>query len=104
MSRILVIGGAGFIGSHLIDKLVKQGQNVIVLDNLSTGRLQNLAQKAGIDWSPVSTKGISELWKWQLKCIACKKIFPTPESPNQKKSDWGECTDCGTQLKLTKRK
>ncbi len=67
-------------------------------------RLQNLAQKAGIDWSPVSTKGISELWKWQLKCIACKKIFPTPESPNQKKSDWGECTDCGTQLKLTKRK
>ena len=38
----LITGGAGFIGSHLVDALIKQGQDVIVLDNLSTGRLQNL--------------------------------------------------------------
>jgi len=40
--KILVTGGAGFIGSNLVDKLVQLGHDVIVLDNLSTGRLSNL--------------------------------------------------------------
>lgn len=39
---ILVSGGAGFIGSHLVDALVSQGFEVIVLDNLSTGRIENI--------------------------------------------------------------
>ena len=42
--KTLVTGGAGFIGSNLVDQLVKLGHEVIVLDNLSTGRLQNLNQ------------------------------------------------------------
>ena len=42
--RVLVTGGAGFIGSHLVDALVAQGCRVGVLDNLSTGNLANLAQ------------------------------------------------------------
>ncbi len=40
--NILVTGGAGFIGSHLVERLVLDGHKVVVLDNLSTGRLQNL--------------------------------------------------------------
>ena len=40
--NVLVTGGAGFIGSHLVERLVSDGHNVVVLDNLSTGRLQNL--------------------------------------------------------------
>lgn len=40
--RFLITGGAGFIGSHLIDLLVSQGHNVIILDDLSTGRHDNL--------------------------------------------------------------
>lgn len=40
--NILVTGGAGFIGSHVVDRLVKQGCAVSVLDNLSTGMLENL--------------------------------------------------------------
>jgi len=40
----LVTGGAGFIGSHLVDKLVAKGWRVRVVDNLSNGRLENLAQ------------------------------------------------------------
>jgi UDP-glucose 4-epimerase len=40
--RVLVTGGAGFIGSHLVDRLVRDGENVTVLDNLETGRLSNL--------------------------------------------------------------
>ena len=42
MSRVLVTGGAGFIGSHLIDRLVEQGDDVICVDNFYTGRKQNL--------------------------------------------------------------
>src|SRR5207249_10872349 len=40
--RILVTGGAGFIGSHLVEGLIEQGFEVEVLDNLATGRLDNL--------------------------------------------------------------
>jgi len=40
--RVLVTGGAGFIGSHLVDRLVSEGYAVKVVDNLSSGRLENL--------------------------------------------------------------
>ena len=44
---VLVTGGAGFIGSHLVDRLVKVGLSVKVIDNLSSGRLENLSQHRG---------------------------------------------------------
>ena len=44
--RALVTGGAGFIGSHLVDALVARGDEVVVLDNLATGRLENLSDAA----------------------------------------------------------
>lgn len=45
--RYLVTGGAGFIGSHLVEALVHRGDEVVVLDNLSTGRFRNLRHLAG---------------------------------------------------------
>lgn len=42
MKKYLVTGGAGFIGSHLVDALLAQGHSVIVLDDCSTGRLENI--------------------------------------------------------------
>jgi UDP-glucose 4-epimerase len=41
--RILVTGGAGFIGSHLCERLIKDGHSVTAIDNYSTGRVENLA-------------------------------------------------------------
>lgn len=41
--RTLITGGAGFIGSHLTDELCARGDEIIILDDLSTGRLENLA-------------------------------------------------------------
>ena len=43
-SSILVTGGAGFIGSHMVDKLIEADADVTVLDNLDTGQMENLAQ------------------------------------------------------------
>ena len=45
--RILITGGAGFIGSHLCDRLVADGHQVIAMDNLSTGNVDNIAHLAG---------------------------------------------------------
>jgi UDP-glucose 4-epimerase len=45
--KILITGGAGFIGSHLAEALLAQGHEVTILDNLSTGKLENVAHLEG---------------------------------------------------------
>lgn len=44
--KVLVTGGAGFIGSHLVDRLVQEGHDVVVVDNLSTGKRKNVNRAA----------------------------------------------------------
>ena len=41
-SKVLVTGGAGFIGSNIVDRLLKQNNNVVCLDNFSTGKRENI--------------------------------------------------------------
>ena len=40
--RVLITGGAGFLGSHLVDRLIADDHDVIVFDNLMTGRVDNI--------------------------------------------------------------
>ena len=47
MTRVLVTGGAGFIGSHLCDRLIESGNDVICVDNLFTGSKDNIRHLLG---------------------------------------------------------
>ena len=46
MPKTLVTGGLGFVGSNLVDRLVKRGDEVVVIDNLSTGKWDNHSPRA----------------------------------------------------------
>jgi len=46
MARIIITGGSGFVGSHLCDAFLARGDEVVAVDNLSTGRLQNISHLA----------------------------------------------------------
>ena len=49
MARYLVTGGAGFIGSHLVEELLKRGESVVIADNFSTGKRENLPAAGKVD-------------------------------------------------------
>jgi len=61
--KILVSGGAGFIGSYLVDKLIKDGHQVVVIDNLSTGKKENLNKKAKFYKVDIQSPKISQIFK-----------------------------------------
>ena len=60
MSRVVVAGGAGFLGSHLCDRLVERGDTVVCLDDLSTGTRENVAHLQGHDRFSLVVTDVSE--------------------------------------------
>ena len=61
--NILVTGGAGFIGSHIVDAYVEAGHKVIVLDNLSTGQIENINKNAHFVQMDIRDKKIESVFK-----------------------------------------
>jgi UDP-glucose 4-epimerase len=87
--RAIVTGGAGFIGSHLVDRLLLEGHEVVILDNLSTGRLENIDHvlgKATFVECDLSKEGN---WKthfndcdWVFHMAALADIVPSIQNPD----------------------
>jgi UDP-glucose 4-epimerase len=63
MKKILITGGAGFIGSHLVDKLINENYKVIIVDNLSTGKKENINLKARFYKLDILNPKIFEVFK-----------------------------------------
>ena len=61
--RVLVTGGAGFIGSHLVDELINNNYEVTIIDNLSTGDKKNINPKAKFYNLDIRDSNISEIFE-----------------------------------------
>ncbi len=79
--RILITGAAGFLGSHLCDRLIKEGHTVIGMDNFITGNPMNLAQLTGSDRFSFIKHDVSEYIFVPGKLDAVLH-FASPASPN----------------------
>ena len=66
MQKAIVTGGAGFIGSNLVDKLIDMGVEVHIIDDLSTGFEKNINPKAKFHKIDISTLNPDLLW-WEFK-------------------------------------
>lgn len=63
MKKVLVTGGAGFIGSHIVDELIKRNYQVSIIDNLSTGKKDHLNPKAKFYNLDIRDSKVSEVFK-----------------------------------------
>lgn len=88
--KCIVTGGAGFIGSHLVDRLLDDGHEVIALDNFVIGRPENLAARAGSSRLKVVRADVTDLEQikpyfhgidWVFHLAALADIVPSIESP-----------------------
>ncbi len=88
--KTLVTGGAGFIGSHLVDRLLESGHHVRVLDSLATGRIDNLNRFRGdprLDFVEIDISGADDIGPcfleidWVFHLAALADIVPSIETP-----------------------
>jgi len=87
--KVLVTGGAGFIGSHTVEALLKDGTEVVVIDNYSTGRPENLTHlaqnpKLSLFEADINDPKTTELYSgcdWVIHLAALADIVPSIEMP-----------------------
>jgi len=86
--KYVVVGGAGFIGSNIVDKLVEQNHEVVVIDNLSTGKKENINPKVQLEYMDISDpkqdKNMTEVMKGadSVFLLAAKaRVQPSIEEP-----------------------
>lgn len=69
--KILVTGGAGFIGSHLTDTFIENGHQVVVLDNLSMGRIENIHNKAKFYLMDIRSRELEKVFDHEKFDVVC---------------------------------
>ena len=78
--KVLVTGGAGFIGSHIVDHLLAAGNEVVVLDDLSTGSLQNLNPEAAFVKMNILDDGLMQVFERERFDSVCHLAAQTSVS------------------------
>ncbi|HEV2767965.1 MAG TPA: UDP-glucuronic acid decarboxylase family protein [Acidimicrobiales bacterium] len=78
--RVVVTGGAGFLGSHLCDRLLERGDEVVAIDNLATGRLANIEHLFGLDGFTFVRHDVSQ-YVWVPGPVDAVLHFASPASP-----------------------
>ena len=73
--KYLLTGGAGFIGSHLADRLLAEGHGVLVLDDLSTGRYENIAHLEGRPGFEFRMAGVTDTAVVERCVLECQAVF-----------------------------
>ena len=73
--KYLITGGAGFIGSHLADWLIKEGHHVHIIDNLATGRLNNVQHLIGNERFKSTVADILDYHVLEQLIAACDQVF-----------------------------
>ncbi len=69
--KILVTGGAGFIGSHIVDGFLHNGHEVVVVDNLTTGRFENINPKAKFYLMDIRSQELGKMFEQEKIDIVC---------------------------------
>jgi UDP-glucose 4-epimerase len=67
--KILVTGGAGFIGSHIVDRLVQEGYEVVIVDNLSTGKRRNVNRAASFYKADIRGRWLERVFRRERPAI-----------------------------------
>ena len=87
MRKVIVTGGAGFIGSHVVDKLIDMGVQVSIIDDFSTGKLENVNPAAYCWKQDLTTVGVDELTEFMkgvdvvFHLAALARVQPSIEDP-----------------------
>ena len=83
--KILVTGGAGFIASHVVDRLIRDGHSVAIVDDLSTGFRENINPKATFYEMDIRDDALSEVFEKERPDIVnhhAAFTFISPHKPN----------------------
>ncbi|KAK2358286.1 UDP-glucuronic acid decarboxylase [Trifolium repens] len=98
--RILVTGGAGFVGSHLVDRLIERGDNVIVIDNYFTGRKENVIHHIVHKTNVVGTLNMLGLAKRvgaRFLLTSTSEVYGDPLQHPQAETYWGNVNPIGVR-------
>ena len=84
--KVIVTGGAGFLGSHIVDRLLDQGENTFIIDNFSSGSLENIAHHLGKKNFNFSKADLRRPEEWIPAFKETKAVFHYAANPDVRTS------------------